>query len=70
MLTWKYIGGLNIKGKHNFKHFLLYNYCRNTHQKEHSCRYTELSLYRKAGIATVSLYVVTFYNLFTDRLYM
>ena len=21
MLTWKYIGGLNIKGKHNFKHF-------------------------------------------------
>ena len=21
MLTWKYIGVLNIKGKHNFKHF-------------------------------------------------
>jgi len=21
MLTWKYIGVFNIKGKHNFKHF-------------------------------------------------
>jgi len=24
MLTWTYIGVLDIKGKHNFKHFTLY----------------------------------------------
>ena len=32
MLTWKYIGVLDIKGKHNFK-LLLYKYCRNTYQQ-------------------------------------
>ena len=31
--TWKYIIVLHIKGKNNFKHFLLYTYGRNTYQK-------------------------------------
>jgi len=48
MLTWKYIGVLNIKGKHNFKHFYYIHIVEIPTQKgEHSWKRIELSLNRK-----------------------
>ena len=49
----KYSIILDIKRKHNFKHFLLYTYCRNTNPKGRalkSWRCTELSLKQKERI--------------------
>ena len=51
MLTWKYIGGLHIKGKHNFKHFYYIHIVEiPTKKGEHSWKCTELSFKRKEGI--------------------
>ena len=49
MLTWKYIGVLNIKGKHNFKPFLLYTYCINTYPKERAL----IKMYRVVPITKI-----------------
>ena len=49
MLTWKYIGALNIKGKHNFKPVLLYTYCRNTYPKERAL----IKMYRVVPITKI-----------------
>ena len=50
MLTWKYTIVLNTKGNDNFKHFLLYTYCRNSYTKGKALMAcTELSLKQKEG---------------------
>ena len=50
MLTWKYTIVLNTKGNDNFKHFLLYTYCRNSYTKGKALMAcTELSLKQKGG---------------------
>ena len=57
METWKYIIVINPKGKHNFDHFYYITIVEiPTPKGEHSCRYTELSLYRKEGIIQNVIY--------------
>jgi len=50
-VRWKYIIVLNIKGKHNFKHFYYIHIVKIPTQKgEHSSSCTELSLNENEGI--------------------
>ena len=58
MLTWKYIGVLNIKGKHNFKHFFYIHIIEipkreSTHENVQSCPYNENREYVIADIIII-----------------
>ena len=57
---WKYSSVLNITGKRNFKHVLLYIHIVDipTQKGEHSSKCTELSLKRKEEIVQLSVCVL------------